>query len=76
MSNEICKSTLEDGSLEYCIRRVHSGICLEELKKYKIGTNEIQETKWMGSGIMDARSHTILYSGNKNGVRELGAQKS
>lgn len=45
---------------------------LNELKKYNIAVTAIQETKWLGEGIRDTRTHTILYSGKENGHKEFG----
>ena len=45
---------------------------LMELKRYKVQVAAIQETRWHGTGINDHKSHTILYSGKKEGIHEYG----
>ena len=44
----------------------------EELKRYKIGVAAVQETRWLGNGVRDTKTHTVLYSGREKGKRELG----
>jgi hypothetical protein len=33
---------------------------------------QIQETRWLGEGIMDLKKHTICYSGKTEGNKEFG----
>ncbi|XP_050502575.1 craniofacial development protein 2 isoform X2 [Diabrotica virgifera virgifera] len=47
-------------------------VLLHELKRYKIGITAVQETKWLGKGIRDTKTHTILYSGKDEGNKEFG----
>lgn len=48
---------------------------MEEIKKYKTIVTvltAIQETKWLGKGIRDTRTHTILFSGKEGDNKEFG----
>ena len=45
---------------------------IQQLDKYNINIAAIQEVRWLGSGIMDLKAHTICYSGKKDGVKEFG----
>ena len=45
---------------------------LPELTKYKTQVTAVQETRWLGEGINELPSHTILYSGKKDGSHEYG----
>jgi len=44
---------------------------LEVLKKYKMETTAMQETKWQGKEIRDTKSYTVLYNGKEKGRKEL-----
>jgi len=40
------------------------------LEKYKIQVTAIQETRWLGKGVMDTKTHSILCSGKEDGAHE------
>lgn len=42
------------------------------IKKYRIDILAVQETKWIGSGISEMKSHTILRSGGESNKHKLG----
>jgi len=43
-----------------------------QLEQYKIQVTAMQETRWLRKGVMDTKTHSILYSGKKDGAHELG----
>jgi hypothetical protein len=45
---------------------------LEQIDKYNMKITAIQETRWLGKGIMDLKKHTIRYSGKAEGNKEFG----
>ncbi|XP_072403142.1 uncharacterized protein [Diabrotica undecimpunctata] len=45
---------------------------LQELKRYNLMITALQETRWLGKGVRDTKTHTILYSGKEQGIKECG----
>ncbi|KMQ87674.1 craniofacial development protein 2-like protein [Lasius niger] len=46
-----------------------------EIQKYKVTITAVQKIRWLGDGTRDTESHTILYSGKKQGTQECGEQE-
>ena len=45
---------------------------LSQSKEYRLAVTALQEIRWQNKGIMDMKSHTLLYSGKEGGTREFG----
>jgi hypothetical protein len=45
---------------------------LHQIQQYQLKITAIQEIRWLGKGIFDTRSHTVLYSGKEKGAHEAG----
>jgi hypothetical protein len=45
---------------------------LHLIQQYQLKVTAIQEIRWLGKGIFDTRSHTVLYSGKEKGAHEAG----
>jgi len=42
------------------------------LEQYEIQVTAIHETRWLEKGVMDTKTHSILYSGKEDDAHELG----
>jgi exonuclease III len=58
-----CEDTVKAGSLKSL---------LHQIQQYQRKVTAIQETRWLGKGIFDTRSHTVLYSGKEKCAHEAG----
>jgi hypothetical protein len=43
---------------------------LYQIQQYQLKVTAIQEIRWLGKGIFDTRSHTVLHSGKGKGAHE------